>query len=89
MLPTLVGRSQSSESAAASFVVVLWISVWRIWPPFEAFLKSLEGTGPEGPSTRQPSPSLNFIPAAQNDFATRMMWSVTTSLPHSTQTVVF
>src|SRR5205823_13031752 len=44
---------------------------------FEAFLKSLEGIGQEGPSTRPPSPSPNFIPAAQNDFAARMMWSVT------------
>ena len=43
----------------------------------EAFLKSLEAIGPEGPSTRPPSPSPNFIPAAQNDFAARMMWAVT------------
>lgn len=44
---------------------------------FDAFLKSLEGIGPEGPSTRPPSPSPNFTPAAQNDFAARMIWSVT------------
>jgi len=44
---------------------------------FEAFLKSLEGIGPEGPATRPPSPSPNFTPAAQNDFAARMIWSVT------------
>ena len=43
----------------------------------EAFLKSLEAIGPEGPSTRPPSPSPNFTPAAQNDFAARMIWSVT------------
>ena len=42
-----------------------------------AFLKSLEGIGPEGPSTRPPSPQPNFAPAAQNDFAARMRWSVT------------
>ncbi len=44
---------------------------------FDAFLKSLEGIGPEGPSTRPPSPFPNFTPAAQNDFAARMIWSVT------------
>jgi hypothetical protein len=44
---------------------------------FEAFMKSLEGIGPEGPSTRPPSPQPNFVPAAQNDFAARMKWSVT------------
>src|SRR5215218_278228 len=42
-----------------------------------AFLKSLEGIGPEGPSTRPPSPQPNFVPAAQNDFAARVAWSVT------------
>ncbi|HKR10170.1 MAG TPA: nucleoside hydrolase-like domain-containing protein, partial [Gemmatimonadaceae bacterium] len=44
---------------------------------FEAFMKSLEGIGPEGPATRPPSPQPNFTAAAQNDFATRMKWSVT------------
>ncbi|HJQ12157.1 MAG TPA: nucleoside hydrolase-like domain-containing protein [Gemmatimonadaceae bacterium] len=44
---------------------------------FEAFMKSLEGIGPEGPTTRAPSPQPNFTPAAQNDFAARMKWSVT------------
>jgi hypothetical protein len=43
----------------------------------DAFLKSLEAIGPEGPVTRPPSPSPNFTPAAQNDFAARMLWSVT------------
>ena len=43
----------------------------------DAFLRSLEGIGPEGPSTRPPSPEPNFTPAAQNDFAARMQWSVT------------
>ncbi|HKH91309.1 MAG TPA: hypothetical protein VKA54_05870, partial [Gemmatimonadaceae bacterium] len=42
-----------------------------------AFLKSLEGIGPEGPATRPPSPQPNFAPAAQNDFAARVKWSVT------------
>ena len=44
---------------------------------FEAFMRSLEGIGPEGPSTRPPSPRPNFTPAAQNDFAARMKWAVT------------
>lgn len=44
---------------------------------FEEFMRSLEGVGPEGPSTRPPSPQPNFTPAAQNDFAARMLWSVT------------
>ena len=43
----------------------------------EAFMRSLEGIGPEGPATRSPSPQPNFAPAAQNDFAARMKWSVT------------
>jgi hypothetical protein len=43
----------------------------------EAFMKSLEGIGEEGPKTRSPSPSPNFVPAAQNDFAARMKWTVT------------
>ncbi len=43
----------------------------------DAFMRSLEGIGPEGPSTRPPSPQPNFAPAAQNDFAARMQWSVT------------
>jgi hypothetical protein len=43
----------------------------------EAFMKSLEGIGEEGPKTRAPSPSPNFVPAAQNDFAARVKWSVT------------
>ncbi len=42
-----------------------------------AFMRSLEGIGPEGPATRPPSPQPNFAPAAQNDFAARMQWSVT------------
>ena len=42
-----------------------------------AFLRSLEGIGPEGPATRPPSPQPNFAPAAQNDFAARVKWSVT------------
>jgi hypothetical protein len=44
---------------------------------FEEFLRSLEGIGPEGPSTRPPSPQPNFTPAAQNGFAARLRWSVT------------
>jgi hypothetical protein len=40
-------------------------------------MKSLEGIGPEGPATRAPSPQPNFVPAAQNDFAARIRWSVT------------
>jgi hypothetical protein len=44
---------------------------------FDAFMRSLEGIGPEGPSTRPPSPQPNFTPAAQNGFAARMRWSVT------------
>jgi len=43
----------------------------------EAFMRSLEGVGPEGPKTRPPSPRPNFAPAAQNDFAARVKWSVT------------
>ncbi len=43
----------------------------------EAFMRSLEGIGPEGPKTRPPSPRPNFAPAAQNDFAARVKWSVT------------
>ena len=43
----------------------------------DAFLRSIEGIGPEGPSTRPPSPEPNFTPAAQNDFAARVRWSVT------------
>ncbi len=45
----------------------------------DAFMRSLEGIGPEGPSTRPPSPQPNFTPAAQNDFAARMQWSVTST----------
>ena len=44
---------------------------------FDAFMRSLEGIGPEGPATRPPSPQPNFTPAAQNDFAARVRWSVT------------
>ena len=44
---------------------------------FDAFMRSLEGIGPEGPSTRPPSPQPNFTPAAQNGFAARLRWSVT------------
>jgi hypothetical protein len=29
------------------------------------------------PGTRPPSPNPNFVPAAQNDFAARMQWTVT------------
>src|SRR6185503_21259373 len=43
----------------------------------EDFLRSLERIGPEGPATRPPSPEPNFTPAAQNDFAARVKWSVT------------
>ena len=43
----------------------------------DAFMRSLEGIGPEGPSTRPQSPQPNFTPAAQNGFAARMRWSVT------------
>ena len=43
----------------------------------DAFMKSLEGIGVEGPATRPPSPQPNFAPAAQNDFAARVKWSVT------------
>ena len=42
-----------------------------------AFVRSLEGIGPEGPLTRPPSPQPNFVPAAQNDFSARVKWSVT------------
>jgi len=61
--PSTIGASRAGDAAPAL--------------SFEAFLKSLEGIGPEGPSTRPPSPSPNFTPAAQNDFAARMIWSVT------------
>ena len=44
---------------------------------FEDFMRSLEGIGPEGPSTRPPSPQPNFTQAAQNGFAARLRWSVT------------
>jgi hypothetical protein len=44
---------------------------------FQEFMRSLERIGPEGPSTRPPSPQPNFTPAAQNDFAARVRWSVT------------
>lgn len=44
---------------------------------FQEFMRSLERIGPEGPSTRPPSPRPNFTPAAQNDFAARVKWSVT------------
>ena len=44
---------------------------------FADFTRRLEDAGPEGPSTRPPSPSPNFTPAAQNDFAARVAWSVT------------
>jgi hypothetical protein len=44
---------------------------------FDTFMRSLEGIGPEGPATRAPSPQPNFTPAAQNDFAARVRWSVT------------
>jgi hypothetical protein len=40
-------------------------------------MRSLEGIGPEGPTTRPPSPQPNFTPAAQNGLAARMKWSVT------------
>ena len=43
----------------------------------ETFMRSLEGIGAEGPATRPPSPSPNFVPAAQNDFAARVKWTVT------------
>ncbi|AHG88959.1 protein of unknown function DUF1593 [Gemmatirosa kalamazoonensis] len=43
----------------------------------DSFMRSLEGIGPEGPATRPPSPQPNFTPAAQNDFAARVQWSVT------------
>ena len=43
----------------------------------DEFLRSLEQIGPEGPSTRPPSPQPNFTPAAQHGFAARMKWSVT------------
>ena len=44
---------------------------------FDEFMRSLEGIGPEGPATRPPSQQPNFTPAVQNDFAARMLWSVT------------
>lgn len=43
----------------------------------EAFMRSLDAIGPEGPATRPPSPEPNFTPAAQNDFAARLTWSIT------------
>jgi hypothetical protein len=46
---------------------------------FEEFMRNLERIGPDGPTTRPASPSPNFTPAAQNDFAARMRWSVATS----------
>ena len=44
---------------------------------FQDFMRSLERVGAEGPSTRPASPQPNFTPAAQNDFASRVKWSVT------------
>src|SRR5688500_5727575 len=44
---------------------------------FDDFMRRLEQAGPDGPATRPPSPQPNFTPAAQNDFAARMQWSVT------------
>lgn len=41
------------------------------------FTQRLEQAGADGPSTRSPSPQPNFTPAAQNDFAARLLWSVT------------
>lgn len=46
---------------------------------FDAFMRSLEGIGPDGPSARPPSPEPNFAPAAQHGLAARMRWSVTPS----------
>ena len=43
----------------------------------EEFMRRLESIGPEGPTTRPASPNPNFTPAAQNDFAARVRWSVT------------
>lgn len=44
---------------------------------FEDFMRRLEQAGADGPSRRPPSPQPNFTPAAQHDFAARMVWSVT------------
>ena len=46
-------------------------------PSIDEFLRSLERIGPEGPTTRPPSPQPNFTPAAQSGFAARMLWTVT------------
>ena len=46
---------------------------------FEDFMRSLEGVGPEGPARRPSSPQPNFTPAAQNGFAARMKWSVSST----------
>jgi len=43
---------------------------------FEDFMRRLEQSGAEGPSTRPASPRPNFTPAAQNGFAARLLWSV-------------
>ncbi|QXD15707.1 DUF1593 domain-containing protein [Rhodocaloribacter litoris] len=44
---------------------------------FEDFMRRLEEIGQGDPARRPPSPQPNFTPAVQNDFAARMLWSVT------------
>ena len=46
---------------------------------FEDFMQRLERAGEGEPPTRPPSPQPNFTPAAQNGFAARMRWSVTST----------
>jgi len=49
---------------------------------YEDFLKSVEraaAAGDVSPAARPPSPIPNFTPAAQNDLAARMKWSVTST----------
>src|SRR5688572_21170179 len=61
--PALVSATRAREGGAAT--------------SFEEFMASLERAGASGPANRPPSPQPNFTPAAQNDFAARMLWSVT------------
>jgi hypothetical protein len=62
--PTLRGGAASGRQEGAT-------------TSFEDFMRNLERSGAGGPSTRPASPQPNFTPAAQNDFAARVKWSVT------------
>jgi len=44
---------------------------------FDNFFQRVQEIGSREPSSRPPSPQPNFTPAAQNDFAARMRWTVT------------